>query len=117
MESGDLLQVTTSGITTTVLPLSAETWDMVLVLDLTPEITPTEKTSTVKPETEDVQLLILTSSNVESMVDQETMTRVLWLTSNVQEDHGNQYTLEQEKNSELLEKVSLKELAEVNGDH
>jgi hypothetical protein len=100
MEFGDHSPLTTSGITTMVLPLSAETWVMVPVLDLIPEIMPTEKTLIVKPETEDVQLQTLTSSNAESMVDQTTMTRVLKLTSDVLEDHGYHTTLEPVKNSE-----------------
>jgi hypothetical protein len=67
---------------------SAEIWASELVLEPEPEIIKTEKTSTTKLETEDVQVETPTSSNAESMVDQTTMTRVLKLMSDVLEDHG-----------------------------
>jgi hypothetical protein len=55
--SGDHLPLTTSGITTMVPNLSAETWDTHLVPELRPETTTTEPHSILKPVTEDAQLV------------------------------------------------------------
>jgi hypothetical protein len=54
------------------------------------ETTTTELTSIPKPGIEDAHLEILISCNAESMVDQTTMTRAHKLTSDAQENHGNQ---------------------------
>jgi hypothetical protein len=80
--------------------LSAETWASVKVLEPTPETETTEKTSILKLETEDVRIQILTSSNAESMVDQNKATRVLMLMSNALENHIKQYMSRQAKNTE-----------------
>jgi hypothetical protein len=55
--SGDHLPLTTSGITTMVPKLSAETWDTPLVPELTQETTTTELHLILKPVTEDAQLV------------------------------------------------------------
>ena len=88
MDTGDQSPPTTSGITTTVLILSAEIWDTVKVLELTPEISTIEPSSILKLDTEDAQLETPISSNAEDMVDQDKVTRVLKLMSNALEDHG-----------------------------
>jgi hypothetical protein len=83
MENGDHLLLTTSGITTTVLPLSAEIWASIKVPELIPETETTKKTLTLKLVTEDAQVETLTSSNAESMVDQTKVTRAPKLMSDV----------------------------------
>jgi len=115
MEHGDHLLLTTSGITTTVPPSSVEIWAMEPVLELIPEDVKTKRTS-IQLETEDVPLETPDLTNAESTVDQTTTTRALKLMSNVQEDHGDHITLELVKNSELPEKVGLKEDQEEFGD-
>jgi hypothetical protein len=67
---------------------SVEILVSVKVLKLKPEITTIEKTSTPKLDTEDATLVLPIFSNVESMVDQTTMTRAPTLMSNVQVNHG-----------------------------
>jgi hypothetical protein len=100
-----------------VLPLSAEIWDTAKVPELTPETETTEKTLILKLETEDAPVETLTFCNAESMADQTKTIRALKLMSDAQVNHGNQSTSKQARNSELPEKVGLKELAEDNGDH
>ena len=57
------------------VPTSSVTiWVMVKVLELEPETTITEELSISKLETEDAQEATIISCNVESMVDQTTMT-------------------------------------------
>jgi hypothetical protein len=88
IDDGDQSHPTTSGITITVLILSAEIWVMVRVLEPTPETSTTEPPSIPKLDIEDVLLEIPLSFNAEDMVDQTKMTRVLKLMSNALEDHG-----------------------------
>jgi hypothetical protein len=67
--------------------------------------------------TEDVIHQTVDLINAESMVDQTKMTEVLKPMLSAQENHGNQSTLRQAVNSELPEKVGLREDLEVYGDH
>jgi hypothetical protein len=114
---GDHSPHTTSGITTTELILSAETWASVKVLDPIPETTTIEKTLIPKLETEDAQVETLTSSNAESMVDQTKMTRALKLMSNAQVDHGYKNGKKLVKNSDTPLKVgSTEKEEEIFGD-
>lgn len=100
IESGDLLPLTISGITTTVLLLFAETLDMVKVSELKLEIITISRSSILKLETEDATVELHTSVNAEDMVDQTKMISVLKLTSDAMVDHGYQFMLELEVNSE-----------------
>jgi hypothetical protein len=75
MEYGDHSPPTTSGTTIMVPTSSVDLLVSVKVLEPKPEITTIEKTSTLKLDTEDVLLQMITSSNAEDMVDQTTMTR------------------------------------------
>jgi hypothetical protein len=100
IESGDLLPLTISGITTTVLLLFAETLDMVKVSELKLEIKTISRSSILKLETEDATVELHTSLNAEDMVDQTKMISVLKLTSDAMVDHGYQFMLELEVNSE-----------------
>jgi predicted methyltransferase len=99
-----------------VLKLSAETLDLLLVLEPRQETKETETTSILKPEIEDVLHTIVTFSNAESMVDQTTTTRVLKLMLDVQESHGLQAMLRLDLSTELPEKVGLKFTTVVSGD-
>jgi hypothetical protein len=99
-----------------VLKLSAETLDLLLVLEPRQETKETEITSILKPEIEDVLHTIVTFSNAESMVDQTTTTRVLKLMLDVQESHGLQAMLRLDLSTELPEKVGLKFTTVVSGD-
>jgi len=101
-----------------VLPLCAEILVTESVSDIREEITTTENFSILKPVTEDAQDLMFTSSNAESMVDQTRKTSAPKLMSDALEDHGYHVTLKQVKNSELPEKVGLREEPPIdNGDH
>jgi hypothetical protein len=92
--------------------------DLVKVLPVRRETTKTEITLTLKLDTEDVLLQAKTSFNAESMVDQTTMTRALWLMLNVLVFHGLHNMSRPAVNSESLLKVGLKEEPEMdNGDH
>jgi hypothetical protein len=83
---GDHSLHTTSGITTTVLKLSAEICNLELVLEPRLETHITELLS-ILLETEDVLLLTETFLNAESTVDQTTMIQVLKLMSDAQDHH------------------------------
>jgi len=85
-ESGDHLLHTTSGTTTMVPKLFAETSVSELVPEPTPETETTELTS-IQSVTEDAMLVLEAFHNAESTVDQTTMTRVLKLMSDVQANH------------------------------
>jgi len=117
MEHGDHLLLTTSGITTTVQALFAETFIMVLVQEPRPEEVATKNNSILKLVTEDVLLPTITSSNAESTVDQTKEISALKLMLDALELHGDHTTLELDLNTELPEKDGLREEAEVNGDH
>ena len=66
---GDQSLPTTSGITTTVLKLSAKISDMVKVSEPEPEIHITELHMTIKSVREDVLLITETSFNAANMVE------------------------------------------------
>jgi len=83
---GDHSLHTTSGITTTVLKLSAEICNLEQVLEPRLETHITELLS-ILLETEDVLLLTETFLNAESTVDQTTMTQALKLMSDAQDHH------------------------------
>jgi hypothetical protein len=69
-------------------------------------------------DTDDALEATITFSNVEDMVDQTTMTRVLKLMSNVQELHGLQFGRRPEVNSELpLKDLSIDVEVIRDGDH
>jgi hypothetical protein len=92
MENGDHSLLTTSGITTTVPKLFAETLDSVLVLEAIPEEEETKNSLIPKPEIEDVLLPMIIFFNAESTEDQTNGTSVLKLMLNAQEHHGDHIT-------------------------
>jgi hypothetical protein len=63
-----------------------------------------------------VLLTTITSSNAESMVDQTTMTRALWLMLDAQENHGHHPMSRSDLFIESPAKVGLKSTMEVSGD-
>jgi hypothetical protein len=118
MVLGDHSLLTTSGITTTVHKLFAETCIMELDQEPRPEDKETKNNLILKPVTEDVLLITTRSWTAESTEDQTKETSVLKLMLNAQVNHGDQTTSELVENSELPEKVGLKERAvTIDGDH
>jgi len=91
---------------------------MELVLEPEPEDKETRKNLILKLETEDVLLLTTRSWTAESTVDQTKVTSVLKLMLDAQVLHGDLTMLELVENSELPEKVGLKErVVIIDGDH
>jgi len=90
MVHGDHLLPTTSGITTMVPKLSAETCILELVLEPRPEDLETKNSSILKLETEDVLLITIAFFSAESMVDQTKVTSALKLMLDAQVNHGDQ---------------------------
>jgi hypothetical protein len=120
MEYGDHLLHTISGTTTTVPKSFVKASAMVKVEEPKPETHITEKTSTLKLDTEDAQVAIPRFLTAESTVDQTTMTRAPKLMSNVQENHGYHQLESKVQNSELLDLLpvgSTEREVTTDGDH
>jgi len=110
-EYGGHWPLTTSGITTTVPKLSAEIWDMELVLELEPEIHTTDLTS-ILLVTEDAMLVLEDSLIAESTVDQTTMTEALKLMLDAQVNH----TWDQTSEEEVLNSQSMEDHPDTSGE-